>query len=586
MLVVGADTERLGRLAGPLVGAADGVSLEFLAAHEAAIDRLSTPDADCIACEVTPDARPGGEFLAALHEAARSVPVVLFGEDGAAFESVEVETTDAVIVEAETESTDGLLSSVEAAVGGDRRPRHTGSWYGSLLASTSDVVLVLDGEGTIEYATPSVERVLGYDPEAVVGDSVFEYVDGECLDGTIEEVLRRSGPSVAEFELERADGETRIVDARGHDCLDAGPIAGHVVSVRDVTDRRRRGQDLAEYERIIETAPIGLTTIDPDGRIAWANEVYAETLDIPRAELFGMPFLELVETGYYEPAVVEEYFDRVRTLLSSSTDADRADYEVRTHLPDGETLVHDVHTALLPLDDGGFDGTVSAFRDVTTQRAYERELERQNERLDAFASVVSHDIRNPLSVAEAYLDIAMETGDRDTLETVADAHGRIDALVDDLLTLARHGRAVEDPTPTDITVVARRAWTAVETEGATLNVEDAGTVRSDPARLQQGFENLFRNAVEHGAVDGQDLTVTVGPLEDGRGFFVADDGRGIPADERECVFEHGYTADPHGTGFGLTIVETIAEAHGWSIAVVEGDDGGACFEVTGVDRVH
>jgi signal transduction histidine kinase len=85
------------------------------------------------------------------------------------------------------------------------------------------------------------------------------------------------------------------------------------------------------------------------------------------------------------------------------------------------------------------------------------------------------------------------------------------------------------------------------------------------------------DAVEHGAADAADLTVTVGPLADGPGFAVADDGRGIPESNRDEVLEHGVSIDEDGTGLGLSIVRTIADAHGWSVTVGEGESGGARF---------
>nr|WP_281362342.1 ATP-binding protein [Natronomonas salina] len=105
-------------------------------------------------------------------------------------------------------------------------------------------------------------------------------------------------------------------------------------------------------------------------------------------------------------------------------------------------------------------------------------------------------------------------------------------------------------------------------------------MEADPDRLRHLFENLYGNAVEHGAADA---TVTVDPLDGG--FFVADDGPGIPEDERDAVLEAGYTTARSGTGLGLAIVRRIAEAHGWTVDVREGADGGARFEFTDVDRV-
>ena len=100
---------------------------------------------------------------------------------------------------------------------------------------------------------------------------------------------------------------------------------------------------------------------------------------------------------------------------------------------------------------------------------------------------------------------------------------------------------------------------------------------ADVNRLEQLFENLFRNAIEHGRPD---TTVRVGALSDDRGFFVSDDGSGIPESSRKHVFEMGYSTTPNGTGFGLSIVSDIVAAHNWDIDIRESAAGGARFEVT------
>jgi signal transduction histidine kinase len=114
-----------------------------------------------------------------------------------------------------------------------------------------------------------------------------------------------------------------------------------------------------------------------------------------------------------------------------------------------------------------------------------------------------------------------------------------------------------------------------------LNVEAEVTIRADGSSLQQLFENLYRNAVEYG---GDDVIVRVGEMNDG--FFVADTGPGIPESERENIFEAGYSTTDNGTGFGLRIVNEIADAHGWEVAITESEEGGARFEITGVEKVE
>ena len=211
----------------------------------------------------------------------------------------------------------------------------------------------------------------------------------------------------------------------------------------------------------------------------------------------------------------------------------------------------------------------------------ERELRERNDRLEELTSVVSHDLRNPLGVAAGGVELARDDCDSDHLETVEHAHERMEDLIDDLLTWAKQGETVTETSPVELDLVATSCWQTVETAEATLEAEAGGTIRADQRRLQQLLENLVRNAVEHG---GEDVTITVGDLDDG--FYVADDGAGIPPAERETVFERGYSTSQSGTGYGLAIVRRITEAHGWDIAVTDGQGGGTRFEITGVERLE
>jgi len=230
----------------------------------------------------------------------------------------------------------------------------------------------------------------------------------------------------------------------------------------------------------------------------------------------------------------------------------------------------------------------------------ETALKRQNERLEEFASIVSHDLRNPLNVAQGQLELAriqldpVEGGASERLDTVERAHDRMGSLVDELLALARAGKRVETVASVALADVTERSWRQVPTTGAALVVETERVIRADQGRLQQLIENLARNAVEHGSTNdrtesdddtdhGNDVTVTVGDVDDGSGFYVADDGPGIREEDRERVFERGYSSTEEGTGFGLAIVAEIADAHGWEVTVTDGSEGGARFEVTGVE---
>ncbi|SNR60463.1 sensor histidine kinase, partial [Halorubrum vacuolatum] len=126
--------------------------------------------------------------------------------------------------------------------------------------------------------------------------------------------------------------------------------------------------------------------------------------------------------------------------------------------------------------------------------------------------------------------------------------------------------------------VVESSWSNVSTKDATLVSETDRTLRANRSQLQQVLENLFRNAVENA---GEDVTVIVGDQNDG--FFIEDDGPGIPPEKRTKALEPGYSTREESTGFGLAIVAEIVDTHGWAIRVADGRTDGARFEFTGVD---
>jgi signal transduction histidine kinase len=226
-------------------------------------------------------------------------------------------------------------------------------------------------------------------------------------------------------------------------------------------------------------------------------------------------------------------------------------------------------------------GRIIVMSDVTEQarrREQLRMLSERNERLDEFATVLAHDLRNPLNAADAALELARETEDEEYFEKVSDAHGRMATMISDLLSMARGGVTVRETEQVMLADRCQDAWETARTEGATLRVDvpRAYTVDADSTLLGHVLENLYRNARDH---NDPPVTITVGTLNSEAGFFIADDGAGIPAREREDVFEHGFSTSDDGTGLGLSIVGEFASAHGWEITATESDSGGARFEI-------
>ncbi|WP_255151045.1 sensor histidine kinase [Halorarius halobius] len=335
--------------------------------------------------------------------------------------------------------------------------------------------------------------------------------------------------------------------------------------------RRLEGTDTTATS-LFERTTDAVVELGFDGKpvVRRVNEKFTRAFDVDPARVVGEPVTGLD----VPPGDADQWTD----VLSQVRAGEDIDIEVR----DDDRAYRLRGVGLVEPD--GVSVAYFVYTDITEQKRREAELRRRNEHLEAFASIVSHDLRNPLNIAEGYFELARSNADVPHAEEIAEAHERMGAIIDDMLTLARLGQTISEPEPVDLAPAAREAWEHVETPAADLSVPDA-TVQSDRSRLLALFENLFRNAIEHGrpADDaGRPLAVRVGL--DGDCLFVADDGVGIPADERDAVLDAGHTSNEEGTGLGLFIVKEIAQAHGWSVAVTESEADGARFEFTGVER--
>jgi PAS domain S-box-containing protein len=290
-----------------------------------------------------------------------------------------------------------------------------------------------------------------------------------------------------------------------------------------------------------------------------------ESINSAFVRLFGYEPDEAVGQTTAELLVPEGEADDTADLYESIADGERIDREVRRLTADGPRPF-----LLRSVPISGSEKGFLIYTDLGELKRRERELARKNERLDRFASVVSHDLRNPLTVARGYVEAVDESGDLSLLSKVEESHDRMATIIDDVLTMARHGDEVSETTELEFSSRAEEAWGSVDTDAATLAVEGDPTVEADPTRLRQLLENVFRNAVEHG---GDSVTVTVGEFSEG--FYVEDDGPGFPDEDEGRLFDEGYTTSEDGTGLGLSIVREIASAHGWTVSTTEGRAGGA-----------
>jgi PAS domain S-box-containing protein len=458
----------------------------------------------------------------------------------------------------------------------------------SLLEAREDAMLdgllIVDGDGEILSYNEQLVDMWSI-PEAVVeaddNERLFDHIQDRIADPDVFETAFQTTSDVT------GSGEIPCTNDRVYKYYttpvigEDGTQYGRLWSFRDVTADKEREQELEAQTRAMDEAPISITISDPaqdDNPLIYANDKFEQLTGYSEAEVIGKNcrFMQGDETS---PEPVEE----LRTAVEHG---EPATVELRNYRKDGTEFWNRLSIAPIRDSDGELVNFIGFQLDITERKERERRLKRENERLDQFATIISHDIRNPLQVARGQMEYAHETGDEEAFQKSYNALDRIEDIIQDVLTLAKQGQSVEQTVTTDLDEIARDAWENVSTEDMSLSVIGDSKIQADPGRLQELFENLFRNSLEHG---DPPVTVTVGTLDtmltttrsgqnDLTGFYVSDDGIGIPEDERDNVLESGYTTAHDGTGFGLSIVKQIAEAHRWEVNVTEGHSGGARFE--------
>lgn len=311
-------------------------------------------------------------------------------------------------------------------------------------------------------------------------------------------------------------------------------------------------------------------------------------LDLNLPDMDGMEFLDVLSSGAAAPPVPVVLLTGVNedTLVAAALKRGAQDYLVK-----GETTPVGLERAITNAME-----KFAVARELTEQQ---RRLERKNRELEAYTSVVAHDLRNPLGAirtsAQFLLDVVPESPEREMerqqLALIVRAVDRTNHLVADLLDVSRieAGSLVLE---CDFHPAAELVREAAELHRLgpaggrhPLAVETAASLPSicvDRDRLLRVFQNLLDNAAKF-TPDGGRIALRAAPHEGGVRFEVEDTGVGIPADQLPHIFDRFWQAertDSRGLGLGLAITHGIVTAHGGELEVESTPGEGTCFRFT------
>lgn len=426
-----------------------------------------------------------------------------------------------------------------------------------------------------------------------INDTAMEYVDAHLDDMTgkpfsttpwcpeeMQSVIQETVEQAAdgeyveyEADLGKPDGTpysiTGVLRPVTNDC---GKVISLILSARDVTERKQREEKLERTRDRMEFALEGTNAV-----------IWEHNPDTGNIRTHPDPCPVLGNT-------VETYEDLIHIAHPDYRDvvSDAVETSIRTGEPqqveyrtdesvDADWLVARIEP--VTADGGSVEQLIGLMEDITERKQREQILERQNERFDELASAVAHDLQTPLSTARGRVELAIETGDTEQMNKALTALERTDQLREDFVNVLRTRDIVGETESVDVDAVAEEVWKSITpSDDASLRIEDPTAIDGNPDAIRRLLENLFSNSIEHGS---EDVTVRLGRIGDG--FFVEDDGPGIPENERDEIFTPGYSTKDGGSGVGMVSVREIASAHEWRVSVTESESDGARFEFRGIE---
>jgi len=468
-------------------------------------------------------------------------------------------------------------------------PLETISKYQSLITHSSDIITIVDDEGIIQFESPSIETILGYHPEDLIGEPALEYIhpddQGRMTDSFTE--LHRLSPTDSvslEYRFRHADGSWVWLESTFSNRTESA-LDGLVLNSRDITERKRREQELAEerdkYSAVVEQSQDGIAILQ-DGTFAFTNARGQEILGYSASELQDQPFTMVIAETDRE--LVRNRYEQ-RLDPTAETPPDR--YEARFVRGDGEQRVGEVSVGLIQFN--GRQSTLVTIRDVTDRKRREAQIRARTEQLEILNRIVRHDIRNDMSIIIGWSEILEEHVDDEglaILEKILASGTHIVELTetvrDFVQTVISDDTVETNPIPLRSTVtneVTLRAETYDDAEFSIPGQLPDVQVNANEM-LGSVFRNLLNNAVQHNDSTTPEIEVTAEDHDDTVTVRIADNGPGVSDEQKDLIFGKGELGlDSEGTGIGLYLVQRLIDQYDGRVWVEDNTPRGAVFGI-------
>jgi PAS domain S-box-containing protein len=498
--------------------------------------------------------------------------------------------TDCRVVDGVPVATRAIFRDVSAQRLDEARVRQAEAQHQAIVEVLDEGIAIVAADGTIELLNPSGERILGARAEDVVGRRLLDW-SWRMVDEDGGDMPREAHPAIVALHTRRAQAEVVLGVRRAADnvpiwiAVNARPLArgggapyAAAVSFRDVTAERAAGMALREREArfrgILEAVRAVAVCLDTRGCVTFVNDFALELTGWSRDELMGADWFErCVPREESITRLFHEQIARGEVPQYHENDVVTRGGE-RRRIRFDSTILRD--------DAGVVIGTASIGQDVTEQaRAAQLKSE--------LIAMASHELRTPLTAMRGAIELmraAEGQGERERmLVGMASRNAeRLDRLMGDLLDVERIETGTEVLRPAFVAVdqLFERAADATRArlgQGQLTLATDADPVELwvDVGRIEQVVGNLIGNAANF-APAGSTITMTARDEGDAVRIAVRDEGRGIPADKLESIFEpfvkvDGGETKQRGAGLGLFLCRAIVQQHRGRIWAESGPTG-------------
>lgn len=490
--------------------------------------------------------------------------------------------------------------------------------FQAFVEQSNDVLSVLDRSGVYQYQSPASRRVLGYDPQELIGETAFSRIhpdDRERVFATFQQALEDPDQGlVVEYRFKHADGSWIWLESRGLSRPEETDIEGLVVNSREVTERKEHERQIADlHDATREMMQAGDERAVADVVVETAESVLGHPITgVWLADADGTKLEPVAPTEAAQellgdlPTFTEgnslswHAYDEGETIIvddvASEPDAYDSDGTIRSVLvlplgAYGVLLVGSRQPDTFDDNDVALAKLLAANAQVAFGRSErQRLLERQTDRMEFFNSILRHDVLNAVTVIRAraeFLEEALAGEQRQDAETIIRWSDNVQEIVQRVRTVLETLTGEGDPQIEPVDLVSaleeqvervRATYPDVQFE---VDAPESAPVLANEM-LGDVLGNLVTNAVEHNDPEGLRISATVEAGDDEVTVRIADNGTGIEDERKGAILRRGETghAKSVGSGFGLFFVDSMVSEYGGEVDVEDNAEGGATFVIT------